>query len=139
MRSDGVEGALVKGTGVALEGTSNVKGVLETEDGLDLVDNFIQEVAGRLAIKRRLASLSQSAGVCLLDPCVMGINGLCVNSLLEDNNVRVWDFMIRRAHGAQQRSLADDSGVEDGRGNDENRSRSGGQNGHQRLGQLHLG
>jgi hypothetical protein len=80
--SDLLDHGLVKVAGIALEGITDVKGVLQAREGL---------VCERNGALSQLEALSLALLVCVLNPHVMVAGSGMVNMVLELDDVRVWD------------------------------------------------
>lgn len=80
--SDLLDHGLVKVAGVALEGLTNVKGVLQAREGL------VCEGNGSLS---QLHALILALGVGVLNPNVVVGSSTLVDVVLELDDVRVWD------------------------------------------------
>jgi hypothetical protein len=80
--SDLLDHGLVKVAGIALEGITDVKGVLQAREGL---------VCERNGALSQLEALSLALLVCVLNPHVMVAGSGMINMVLELDDVRVWD------------------------------------------------
>lgn len=93
MVSDLLDHGLVKVASIALEGITDVKGVLQAREGL---------VCERNGALSQLEALSLALLVCVLKPHVMVAGSSMINMVLELDDVRVWDGL--GIDGAQDRS-----------------------------------
>lgn len=82
MVSDLLDHGLVKVAGIAFEGITDVKGVLQAREGL---------VCERNGALSQLEALSLALLVCVLNPHVMVAGSGLINMVLELDDVRVWD------------------------------------------------
>lgn len=70
--------------------------MLETaHDGVNVINDGVQERGRWFAAQGNLTSLLEGGSVSLLNPGVMGIYGFSVDSLLEDDDVGIRDLVIR--------------------------------------------